>query len=173
MAQRARRTGVPNKDRDPLDFPLAGCLFWHDGRAFTCFESSPRQGRHYRYYIAPTDDKAVGDGTAPVNLATIELHNTVIHHVRGQFRNPQTLLAGLVADCGDDPAIDEASIIQALGRLDAAWHLFIDKTQAHLMLTLVDRVVLQSDGMAIRWNLPGLAKLAREILSQPGDGQPG
>lgn len=41
------------------------------------------------------------------------------------------------------------------------------------MLTLVERVVLQSDGMAIRWNLPGLAKLAREILSQPGDGQPG
>jgi site-specific DNA recombinase len=33
MAQRARRKGVPTKGRDPLDFPLAGRLFWHDGRA--------------------------------------------------------------------------------------------------------------------------------------------
>lgn len=173
MAQRARRTGVPTKDRNLLDFPLAGRLFWHDGRAFTCFESSARQDRRYRYYIAPTGDKAEGDTKAPVNLATTELHNAVIHHIRGQFRNPQALLAGLLAECGGDPAIDEASIILALSRLDAVWHLFIDKAQANLMLTLVERVTLQPDGMAIRWNLPGLAKLDREILSQPGDGQSG
>ena len=173
MAQRARRTGVPTKDRNLLDFPLAGRLFWHDGRAFTCFESSARQDRRYRYYIAPTGDKAEGNTKAPVNLATTELHNAVIHHIRGQFRNPQALLAGLLAECGGDPAIDEASIILALSRLDAVWHLFIDKTQANLMLTLVERVTLQPDGMAIRWNLPGLAKLDREILSQPGDRQSG
>ena len=40
--------------------------------------------RRYRYYIAPTDDKAEGDTKAPVNLATTELHNAVIHHIRGQ-----------------------------------------------------------------------------------------
>lgn len=60
-----------------------------------------------------------------------------------------------------------------MSRLDAVWHLFIDKAQANLMLTLVERVTLQPDGMAIRWNPPGLAKLDREILSQPGDGQLG
>lgn len=171
MAQRARRTGVPTKDRDPLDFPLAGRLFWHDGRAFTCFESSPRQGRHYRYYIAPSGDETEGDATAPVNLATAELHNAVIHHIRGQFRNPQGLLPRLLAECGDDPAIDEASIIHALSKLDAAWHLFIDKTQAHLMLTLVERVTLRPDSMAIRWNLCGLAALIRQIRSQPATDQ--
>jgi len=168
MAQRARRTGVPTKDRDPLDFPLAGRLFWHDGRAFTCFESSPRQGRHYRYYIAPSGDETEGDATAPVNLATAELHNAVIHHIRGQFRNPQGLLPRLLAECGDDPAIDEASITHALSRLDAAWHLFIDKTQAHLMLTLVERVTLRPNGMAIRWKL---AALIRQIRSQPATDQ--
>ena len=40
--------------------------------------------RRYRYYIAPTDDKAEGDTKAPVNLATTELHNAVIHHIWGQ-----------------------------------------------------------------------------------------
>ncbi|WP_297505112.1 hypothetical protein [Ferrovum sp.] len=53
ISQRARRKGVPTKGRDPLDFPLSGRLFWHDGRAFTCFDSSPRQGRRYRYYLGP------------------------------------------------------------------------------------------------------------------------
>ena len=94
-----------------------------------------------------------------------------IHHIRGQFRNPQGLLPRLLAECGDDPAIDEASIIHALSRLDAAWHLFIDKTQAHLMLTLVERVTLRPDSMAIRWNLRGLAALIRQIRSQPATDQ--
>ena len=106
-----------------------------------------------------------------VNLATAELQNAVIHHIRGQFRNPQELLPRLLAECGDDPAIDEASIIHALSRLDAAWHLFIDKTQAHLMLTLVERVTLRPDSMAIRWNLRGLAALIRQIRSQPATDQ--
>jgi hypothetical protein len=49
MTQRARRTGTPNQGRDLLDFPLAGRLFWHDGRAFGCIESSSRKGKRYRY----------------------------------------------------------------------------------------------------------------------------
>jgi DNA invertase Pin-like site-specific DNA recombinase len=44
MAQRARRKGVPTKGRDPLHFPLGGRLFWHDGRAFTCFNHHPDKG---------------------------------------------------------------------------------------------------------------------------------
>jgi DNA invertase Pin-like site-specific DNA recombinase len=161
LAQRARRKGVPSKGRDSLDFPLAGRLFWQDGRAFTCFESSPRHGRRYRYYIAPSGGEAAVDGVAPVNLATVELHKAVIHHLREQFRDPHVLSAGLLAEHRDDADFDEARIIDALNRLDAAWHLFIDKTQAHLVLSLVDRVTLQPDGMVIRWNLAGLAKLVR------------
>lgn len=57
MTQRARRTGTPNQGRDLLDFPLAGRLFWQDGRAFSCFESSSRKGKRYRYYTAPTGDQ--------------------------------------------------------------------------------------------------------------------
>lgn len=173
MSQRARRKGVPTQGRDPLDFPLEGRLFWHDGRAFACFESSLRQGRRYRYYLAPPNDGTEGAGTSPVNLATTELHNVVIHYIREQFRNPHPLLDGLLVECSDDPTIDEARIMQALNKLDAAWHLFVDKTQAHLMLSLVERVTLQPDGMAIRWNPRGLAALIREILSQPGVGQAG
>ena len=97
MAQRARRKGVPSKVRDLLEFPLAGRLFWQDGRAFTCFESSPRQGRRYRYYLAPSGNDADAEdaNACPGNLATAELHRIVTHHMRDVFRNPRPLLEDL------------------------------------------------------------------------------
>jgi len=48
LAQRARRKGVPNDTRNPLEFPLIGKLFWHDGRAFKFFKSSPRDQKRKR-----------------------------------------------------------------------------------------------------------------------------
>jgi len=127
MAKRARRKGVPSKVLDLLHFPLAGRLFWYDGRAFTCHESSPRQGRRYRYYLAPSGAGEEVDGTRPVNLATAEVHSVVIHQVRELFRNPRPLLDGLPVEYRNDPVFDEAHVIGALKRLDAAWGLFIDK----------------------------------------------
>lgn len=169
MAPRARRKGVPSKVRDPLDFPLVGRLFWHDGGGFTCFESSPRQGQRYRYYLAPSCGGAEDAGTRPVNLASAELHQVVIHHLRELFRNPRPLLDGLPVEYRNDPVFDETHVTHALKRLDDAWDLFLDKTLAHLILSLVERVTLYPDRMAIRWDLQGLAKLLREILPELGD----
>jgi hypothetical protein len=81
------------------------------------------------------------------------------------------LLDGLPVEYRNDPVFDEAHVIHALNRLDDTWSLFRDKTLAHLMLSLVERVTLYPGRMAIRWNLQGLAKLLREILPEPGDGQ--
>ena len=54
--------------------------------------------------------------------------------------------------------------------LDEAWGLFIDKTRADLMLSLVERVTLYPESMAISWNLQGWSELLREIPSAPGAG---
>lgn len=56
-------------------------------------------------------------------------------------------------------------------RLDDPWGLFLDETLAHLTLSLVERVTLYPDRMAIRWDLQGLAKLLREIPPELSDGQ--
>lgn len=171
MAKRAWRKDVPSKVRDLVDFPLAGRLFWHDGRAFTCHESSPRQGRRYRYHLAPSSNRAEDDGIGPVNLATTEVHPVVIHQIRELFRNPLPLLDKLPDEYRRDPSFDEAHVTDALKRLDAVWDLFIDKTVAHLVLSLVERVTLYPDQMAIRWDRQGLASLLREFPSDSGDGQ--
>jgi DNA invertase Pin-like site-specific DNA recombinase len=172
MAKRARRKGVPSKVRDLMDFPLAGRLFWHDGRGFTCHESSPRQGRRYRYYLAPSGEGSNEDGAGPVNLSTTEVHSVVIQEIRKLFRNPLPLLDRLPDEHRNDPAFDQAHVIGALKKLDDAWGLYIDETVAHLMLSLVERVTLYPDRMVIRWDPHGLVKLLREFPSEPGDSQP-
>jgi len=164
MAQRARRKGVPTRTRDPLDYPLADRLFWLDGRAFTCFESSPREGKRYRYYLAPTGDQTEGSRAPPENLPCTELHEVVFHQIRQQLQNPQWLLEQLPEACKSDPAFEESHVMSALKRLDDAWGLLIDKTQVQLVLTLIERVTLYPDQMAIRWSLQGWAKLMRDLL---------
>jgi len=173
MAKRARRKGVPSKVRDLLEFPLAGRLFWQNGRAFTCFESSPRQGRRYRYYLAPPADDTEDANACPGNLATAELHRIVTYPMRDVFRNPRPLLEELPVEYRDDPVFDETHVSQALKMLDEAWDLFIDKTRADLMRSLIERITMYPESMAISWNLQGFSELLREIhsaRSAPGAG---
>ena len=171
MEKRARRKGVPSKVRNLQDFPLAGRLFWHDGRAFNCFESSARQVGRYRYYLAPSGKDSEDAGPQPANLATAVLHQVVIRHMREIFRNPRPLLDGLPVEYSTNPVFDEVSVIYALKRLDAVWSLFHDKTVAHLMLSLTERVTLYPQQMAIRWDWQGLAKLLRDLRPELGDDQ--
>lgn len=162
MAQRARRKGVPNQGRDLLDFPLAGRLFWHDGRAFGCFESSPREGKRYRYYMAATGSQPGDAGAQPENLPCSLLHDVVIDQIRQRLREPQLLLDQLLGEHQCEPVFDKDLVIAAMRRLDDAWGLFIDKTQTQLVLTLIDRVTLYPDQVAIRWNQQGWETLLRE-----------
>lgn len=42
LAERARRKGIPNAQRQKDEFPFLGKLYWHDGRAYTAHQSSAR-----------------------------------------------------------------------------------------------------------------------------------
>lgn len=151
MAQRARRKGVPNQGRDRLDFPLVGRLFWHDGRAFGCFESSARDGKRYRYYMAPTGGQPDESLPQPENLSCSVLHEIVIDQIRQRLRDPQQLLDKLLSEHHGEPVFDRDLAVSAMKRLDDVWGMLIDKTQAQLVLSLVGQVTLYPDQMQLRW----------------------
>lgn len=152
MTQRARRTGTPNQGRDLLDFPLAGRLFWHDGRAFGCIESSSRKGKRYRYYTAPSADEPDDSEPHPENLPCAALHEIVIDQLRQRLRDPPLLLDKLLDGHRGEPVFDRDIALAAMKQLDDVWGMFIDKTQAQLMLDLVEQVTLYPDQMQIRWS---------------------
>jgi len=96
LAQRARRKGAPNAGRQLHEFPFLGRLFWHDGRAYTAFKSSPRGKKHYTYYVAPATEEEKASQQPPFNIATDALHQALIEHLRSLFRNPQAWLLELL-----------------------------------------------------------------------------
>lgn len=168
LAQRARRKGISNQGRAIADFPLLGKLFWHDGREYTAFESSPRGKKHYRYYIGPaTAQEKVAD-QPPFTFSTDEIHQMVIHHLRTQFRDPSAWLPALLQLAGSDSGLTDTRIRQALIRLDEAWGRLADFTVAGILFQLVKRVTLQPDGARIEVDM---AYLYREVVSFDEVGQ--
>lgn len=164
LSERARRKGVPNETRNPLEFPLIGKLFWHDGRAYKFFKSSPRDQKQYLYYLAPATAEEKVSGTGPINMAAQQIQDIVIEQLRSHLKEPQEWLARLVELATAHPTLQETDIVLALKRLDEAWPLFIPQTQAHTLFTLVDRVKVFPDKLAIKFNMPAILNKVLEIV---------
>lgn len=163
LAQRARRKGVPNQGRSEFDFPLGGRLFWHDGRPYTLFMSSPRDSGRYRYYVAPATEAEKAKGQPPFTLSADELHRVIVEHLRQNFKDPTPWLPMVQRHQPDDSDLNEDRIRDALRRLDNVWGLFTGYTVAALMYQLIARVTLQADGMHVEMNVPALIRLIREM----------
>jgi hypothetical protein len=163
LAQRARRKGVPNQGRSEFDFPLGNRLFWHDGRPYTLFMSSPRESMRYRYYVAPATEAEKAAGQPPFTWSVEELHRIVVDHLRQNFTDPTGWLPMVQRHQPDDSDLNEDRIRDALRRLDKAWDLFTGYTEAALLYQLIARVTLQPDGMSIEMNVPALIRQIRDI----------
>lgn len=163
MKQRARRTGVPSTPKNEVFFPLKGKLFWEDGRAFKPTESSPQNGVQYRYYIPQRSVEEKAQESGPPNLPADEIHAAVVHYLRSGFRAPQQWLAHLPEKHSADPCFAESVMQQALGRLDSTWDKLIEPIKAVIIFTLVERITLYPDKMAVCINTQRLAEFIREF----------
>jgi len=168
LAQRARRKGIPNQGRTVADFPLLGKLFWHDGREYTAFESSPRGKKHYRYYVGPATSQEKAAGQPPFTFSTDEIHQMVIHHLRTQFRDPNAWLPALLQRTGSDSDLNDTRIRQALIRLDEVWDRLAEFTVANMLTQLIRRVTLEPDGVRIEVEM---AYLYSEVVALDEAGQ--
>ncbi len=162
LAERARRKGIPNQGRAIAYFPLLGKLFWHDGREYTAFESSPRGKKLYRYYIGPATAQEKAAGQPPLTFSTDEIHQVVIHHLRSQLRDPSAWLPALLQRAGSDSGLNDTRIRQALSRLDEVWDLLTDVNVADILIQLIKRVTLHPDGARIEVDM---AYLYSEVVS--------
>lgn len=159
LALRSRRKGAPNQGRQVEEFPFLGKLFWHDGREYTAFKSSPRGNKHYTYYVAPATEEEKAARQPPFNVSTEELHRAVIHFLRKQFREPEAWLPSLLEHASSDPATNETRIRQALQRLDQVWDMLADFTVLAYLVQLVKRVTLQPDGANISVDMAFLFRM--------------
>ncbi|MGV0985503.1 MAG: recombinase family protein [Limnohabitans sp.] len=163
-SQRARRTGIPTAIRQVEHFPLAGLVFWHDGSAYTLYESSNRKELRYRYYTAPKITSAQTDGPGPVTLPTHELHQVVIHHLRERFKDPQSWLDGLPDEWKSWPEFDPEHVKTSLSKLDQTWRHFIPQMVADVIRQLVNRVTIYPEQVQISVNASALSMLLKGFM---------
>ena len=97
-------------------------------------------------------------------MAAQQVHNIVIEQLRSHLSDPQEWRARLVELATAHPTLQETDIVLALKRLDEAWPLFTPQTQAHTLFTLVDRVKVFPDKLAIKFNMPAILTKVLEIL---------
>jgi site-specific DNA recombinase len=163
LAERARRKGIPNAQRQKDEFPFLGKLYWHDGRAYTAHQSSASGKKRYRYYLAPATLSEKTEGQAPFNISTDELHQSVIHYLRKQFREPETLLHKLMERAGSDQPLDETQLRKALKQLGQAWGLLTDHVKGHYLSHWIERVTLQSGGAHVEFDVTRLFETLSNI----------
>ena len=154
----------PTGNRYVEDFPLAGLVFWHDGSAYTVYESSNRKGQRYRYYKAPKTTLGQTYDSGPVTLPTHELHQVVIDHLRERFKDPQPWLDDLPEEWKSWPEFDPEHVKTSLSKLDKPWRYFIPQMVADVIRQLVGRVVLYPDQVQISINVPTLSLLLKSFL---------
>ena len=162
--QRARRTGIPTAIRQVEHFPLAGLVFWHDGSAYTLYESSNRKGQRYRYYTAPKTASGQTDAPGPLTLPTHELHQVVIHHLRQRFKDPQPWLDDLPEEWKSWPEFDLNHVKTSLSKMDQTWRHFIPQMVADVMRQMVNRVTIYPDQVQISVNASALSMLLKGFM---------
>ena len=83
--------------------------------------------------------------------------------IRQRLRDPHQLLEKLLSEHHGELAFDRDLALTAMQRLDDVWGMLIDKTQAQLVLSLVEQVTLYPDQMGFRWNQKGWETLLHEL----------
>ena len=83
--------------------------------------------------------------------------------IRQRLRDPHQLLEKLLSEHHGELAFDRDLAVAAMQRLDDVWGMLIDKTQAQLVLSLVEQVTLYPDQMGFRWNQKGWETLLHEL----------
>ncbi|HOV96086.1 MAG TPA: hypothetical protein PK789_04860 [Thermomonas sp.] len=83
--------------------------------------------------------------------------------IRQRLRDPHQLLEKLLSEHHGELAFDRDLAVTAMQRLDDVWGMLIDKTQAQLVLSLVEQVTLYPDQMGFRWNQKGWETLLHEL----------
>ncbi|MFB2594156.1 recombinase family protein [Paracoccus sp. p4-l81] len=146
---------------------LKGLLFGPDGAAFSPTHTR-KGGRLYRYYVSQTVLKH-GAGSCPVGRVPAgEIEAAVIDQLRAVFRQPEIVAGTWKAARTQDDGVTEADARTALQKLDPLWDELFPAEQARIVMLLVERVEIGSNGLNVRLRMDGLAALAREITADAG-----
>jgi DNA invertase Pin-like site-specific DNA recombinase len=140
---------------------LKGLLFGPSGRAMS--PTHTRRSKLYRYYVCQAALKGeVGDsGIRRVSAANVEA--AVIDQLKVLLKSPEVVVATWRAAKAQIADLSEATVREALERLDPLWEQLFPAEQARIVQLLVQRVDLKPDGLELRLRTQGLGHVVQEL----------
>ena len=156
-------TSRSNKTRASMPMPLKGLIrCGHCDSAMTPSHTT-RRGKQYRYYLCLKALKT-GHRTCPVrSIAAGEAEAAVIGNLRALVRSPELVVRTWRAANAEGAEIPERDVRDALGRLDGVWDELFPAEQTRLLQLMVEKVVLEPDGLDIRFRGDGLDTVIEEL----------
>ncbi len=156
-------TARANVTRAAMPMPLKGLIrCGHCDLAMTPSHTR-RRGKQYRYYLCLKASKN-GHRTCPVrSIAAGEVEAAVIGNLRALVRAPELVVRTWRSVNAEGAEIPERDVRDALGRLDEVWDELFPIEQARLLHLMVDKVVLEPEGLDIRFRGDGLDTVIEEL----------
>ena len=143
---------------------LKGLIFGPTGRAMTPTHTR-KGGRLYRYYVSTDVLKRNADACLVRRIPAGEIERAVIDQVRVLLRSPEIIVRTWRAARKPLEGLSDATVREALHRLDPLWEELFPAEQARVIQLLVDRVDVGVDGADIRLRAEGLTSLVSDLTA--------
>jgi hypothetical protein len=126
-------------------------------------ERTRRGVKLYRYYVsqATLKGEVADSGSGRVSAASIEA--AVIDQLRALLKAPEVVVATWRAAKAKGAELSEATVCEALERLDPLWDELFPAEQARIVHLLLQRVDLKPDGLELRLRTQGLGHVVQEL----------
>ena len=146
------------------DFLLKGPVFGSDGRAYSPWRSSVRNGRSYAYYVSQSKIAAGSAASELPRCPAGELEAVIVEYQRGQLRAPASWLGSLLESVQQHPHYEEAAVLAMLANVDAVWDMLVLDVRRELVQTTVQRVTIGTDKVSISLDLDGVGQVVLDLL---------
>jgi len=141
---------------------LKGLLFGPTGRAMSPTHTR-RGGKLYRYYVCQAALKGEVTDSQIRRVSAAAIEAAVIDQLRALLKSPEVVMATWRTARAEGGGFSEATVRQALERLDPLWDELFPAEQARIVQLLVQRIDLKTDGLELRLRTQGLGHVVQEL----------
>ena len=141
---------------------LKGLLFGPTGRAMSPSHTR-KGGKLYRYYVCQAVLKGEAEPSPIRRVSAAAIEAAVIDQLRALLRSPEVVVATWRAIQAEGAELPEATVREALERIDPLWEELFPAEQARIVQLLVQRIDLRTDGLELHLRPQGLGRVAKEL----------
>jgi hypothetical protein len=141
---------------------LKGLLFGPSGRAMSPTHTR-RGGKLYRYYVCQAALKGEVADTDIRRVSAASIEAAVVDRLRALLKSPEVVVATWRAARTEGIEQSEATVREALERLDPLWEELFPAEQARIVQLLIQRVDVKPDGLELRLRTQGLGHVVQEL----------